>query len=99
MLLVRVLLIGSCVAAIPAVHDAKAQQPDAVTIQRDLSYLEAGREGKLDLYQPATHKSSDRRPAVVILHGGGWVKEIKNANAKSFRAPCWPTLAASRWTI
>ena len=51
--------------------------PEGVSIQRDLDYLAAGREEKLDLYEPASHTAEERLPAVVIIHGGGWVKGDK----------------------
>lgn len=38
---------------------------------RDLSYLGADRSEKLDLYLPG-EKGASKRPAVLIVHGGGW---------------------------
>lgn len=43
-----------------------------VTIRTDVPFLEAGRPERLDVYLPAGWKSTDRSPAVVWVHGGGW---------------------------
>jgi acetyl esterase/lipase len=45
-----------------------------VRVLKDVSYLGDDREEKLDLYLPAVTNRDDkaRRPAVVIIHGGGW---------------------------
>ena len=51
--------------------------PPGVTIQRDLTFLAAERKEKLDLYRPASIVPGERLPAVVIIHGGGWVKGDK----------------------
>ena len=58
-------------------HIGLGESPEGVTIKRDLNFLAPDRTEKLDLYQPASHVASDRRPAVVIIHGGGWVKGDK----------------------
>jgi acetyl esterase/lipase len=46
--------------------------PEGVLIERDVVYLEAGRKEKLDLYQPAADPGNALRPAMVLIHGGGW---------------------------
>lgn len=43
----------------------------AVRIIKDISYLGEGRKEKLDLYLPANDDGMPR-PAIVIVHGGGW---------------------------
>ncbi|QEG24888.1 sulfatase-like hydrolase/transferase [Mariniblastus fucicola] len=48
-----------------------------VTIERDLDFLAAGREEKLDLYRPEKNESNALLPAVLIIHGGGWGKGDK----------------------
>lgn len=63
--------------------DATAAQdefeaPPGVTIERDLEFLAADREEKLDLYRPSKNESGELRPAVVIIHGGGWAKGDKS---------------------
>ena len=45
---------------------------DGVRVERDLACLGPERQEKLDLYQ-AVARSHGRSPAVVIIHGGGWV--------------------------
>lgn len=54
------------------------ETPVGVTIEHDLTFLEEGRKEKLDLYQPAKRDKNTRSPAIVIIHGGGWVKGDKN---------------------
>jgi iduronate 2-sulfatase len=45
--------------------------PFKVSVRKDVSYLGKGRTEGLDLYQPFDDGKT-RRPAVVIIHGGGW---------------------------
>ena len=73
-------LVLFCMAslAILSAKDAPSTPPPGVTIQHDVSFLSPDREEKLDLYQPANHTAEERLPAVVIIHGGGWVKGDKN---------------------
>lgn len=54
--------------------------PEGVLIERDVAYLSPERKEKLDLYQPAGRGREMRSPAVVIIHGGGWVGGDKGAN-------------------
>lgn len=42
-----------------------------ITFISNVSYLEPGREEKLDIYLPAAHFARPR-PAVLLIHGGGW---------------------------
>jgi iduronate 2-sulfatase len=49
----------------------KPKPPFKVNVVKDVSYLGEGRSEKLDLYLPEDD-SETRRPAVVIIHGGGW---------------------------
>ncbi|MGJ8724843.1 MAG: alpha/beta hydrolase fold domain-containing protein [Roseibacillus sp.] len=58
--------------------EAPLEAPEGVTIQRDLDFLAAGRKEKLDLYLPQPRQEDLPSPAVVIIHGGGWVKGDKN---------------------
>ena len=51
--------------------------PPGVVIERDIEFLAADREEKLDLYRPEKNESGELRPAVVIIHGGGWAKGDK----------------------
>lgn len=58
-----------------------------VQVEQDIEYLEAGRREKADLYLPPepsdevglANQSSPLRPAVVIIHGGGWTGGDKGA--------------------
>jgi acetyl esterase/lipase len=52
--------------------------PDGVRFEPDVSYLEAGREEKADLYLPKLSEG-ELAPAVVIIHGGGWSGGDKRA--------------------
>jgi len=61
---------------IPPSTDAQgpASLPESapISVQRDVSYGTAGGHPLLlDIYQPGEH-SPDLRPAVVLIHGGGW---------------------------
>lgn len=53
--------------------------PDDVILERDVAYLSPGRAEKLDLYMPRRREAGTRSPAVVIIHGGGWVGGDKGA--------------------
>lgn len=51
-----------------------------VTIQKDITYLDPGRKEKADLYLPAeAPKPGEKRPGIVIIHGGGWTGGDKGA--------------------
>lgn len=62
---------------------ALAQKPDEipadVRVEKDVAYLPPDRTEKADLYLPATAAKGERRPAVVIIHGGGWTGGDKGA--------------------
>ncbi|MBL8793232.1 MAG: alpha/beta hydrolase [Planctomycetia bacterium] len=53
-----------------------AADPD-VKIEHDLAYLGEQRAEKLDLYLPARVEKNERRPGIVIIHGGGWTGGTK----------------------
>ena len=73
-----VLLLALPLAAIAAPKPLPPA-PDGVTIEHDLSYLAPGRKEKLDLYQPSARPAGEISPAVVIIHGGGWVGGDKSS--------------------
>jgi acetyl esterase/lipase len=50
-----------------------------VRVVKDVAYLGADRSEKLDLYLPVTD-TGPARPAMVIIHGGGWYRGDKAAN-------------------
>jgi acetyl esterase/lipase len=60
-------LIMACCG--PAIALAAAE----VVMERDVPYLAPHRSEKLDLYLPPNRDGNVRSPAVVIIHGGGWV--------------------------
>jgi acetyl esterase/lipase len=80
-------LLLAALATIPSIAQAQTQPkaqappepPAGVRIDRDVSYLEPGRLEKADLYLPADNPGSRHRPAVVIIHGGGWTGGDKGA--------------------
>jgi acetyl esterase/lipase len=49
---------------------------DEVVVRKDVAYLEAGRKEKADVYTPAGNHTAPL-PAVLLIHGGGWVKGDK----------------------
>jgi acetyl esterase/lipase len=70
------------VAGLLVVSAANAQQDNnagQVKVLKNISYLGADRAEKLDLYLPAG-KPQVLRPAIVIVHGGGWHGGDKAAN-------------------
>ncbi len=50
-----------------------------VQFEYDVSYLPPDRAEKLDLYQPKEQEPGKLYPAVVMIHGGGWVGGLKDA--------------------
>lgn len=78
-------LTGSLVLLVVAASNVFAQTPrtpeppPGVKIERDVDYLGPGREEKADLYLPAAPAEGERRPAVLIIHGGGWTGGDKAA--------------------
>jgi len=53
------------------------EAPAGIKIERDLAFLGPDREEKLDLYRPEKNETGQTLPAVVIIHGGGWVNGDK----------------------
>jgi acetyl esterase/lipase len=52
--------------------------PDQVSLQQDVEYgVQGGEKLLLDVYQPA-ESGSRARPAVVLIHGGGWTSFDKS---------------------
>lgn len=58
---------------------AKTPPPAAVSVESDIEFLAPGRTEKLDLYRPEKRAAGVLSPAVVIIHGGGWVGGDKAA--------------------
>jgi len=49
-----------------------------IRVERGIHYLAEGRKEKADLYLPADIARS--RPAILVLHGGGWISEQRDSN-------------------
>ncbi|MBP6965367.1 MAG: alpha/beta hydrolase [Armatimonadetes bacterium] len=73
LLLLTALALGVQAASIPPPKPVLPPAPEGVIIRQDVSYLAPGREEKLDLYLPADRAKDIRSPAIVFIHGGGWV--------------------------
>lgn len=54
-----------------------AALPPGVTLISDVPYLESRRTERLDVYLPPDSRNGAARPAVVYVHGGGWVRGDK----------------------
>jgi acetyl esterase/lipase len=50
-----------------------------VKIEKNIAYLGADRKELADLYLPAEAKPGEKRPGVVIIHGGGWTGGVRDA--------------------
>ena len=70
LVLVFLSLLPEFAGALPAVLPPT---PAGLTITRDVTYLAQDRKEKLDIYQKSDRPSKSLSPAVVIIHGGGWV--------------------------
>jgi acetyl esterase/lipase len=64
-------------------HTSRDEQPPRpagdVQVIGNVPFLGPGRKEMLDLYLPETARGSRRFPAVVIIHGGGWIAGDKAA--------------------
>lgn len=63
--------LSSAICPLNATAQEVAETQDSVRVVKDVVYLGEGRDEKLDLYLPV-EAVAKRRPAVVIVHGGGW---------------------------
>ena len=63
-----------------AAATAKVVVPADVRYVPEVAYLPAERTEKLDLYLPAQPVPGERRPAVLLIHGGGWMGGDKAAS-------------------
>ena len=53
---------------------SSAQEQKNVQVLKNVSYLNPDRKEKLDLYLPPKNNENknEQRPAILIIHGGGW---------------------------
>jgi acetyl esterase/lipase len=65
--LILLLSVAACAAA-----------ESAVRVTKDVAFLAPERAEKLDLYLPAPPPTGQRSPALVWIHGGGWMGGTKN---------------------
>ena len=70
----RIVLLASAALLTLSTHAA-----DAFRIEKNVAYLAPDRTEKADLYVPVNSPAGARRPAVVIIHGGGWTGGDKGA--------------------
>jgi len=57
----------------------RSETGDTVSLQQDVEYGVQGREKLLlDIYRPSQSFSSRPRPAIVMIHGGGWTSFDKS---------------------
>lgn len=74
-------ILTSCTALLAA--DPKpvpdSAFPQDVRVERGISYLPEGRQEKADLYFPKEMPKDKRFPAVVIIHGGGFIGGQRDA--------------------
>jgi acetyl esterase/lipase len=71
------LLLAGCLAA----STARAEEPNtsqpAIEVLSNLSYREGSAACRLDLAVPKDRRSG--RPAIVVIHGGGWIEGDKSS--------------------
>lgn len=72
------LLLLSASAALGAAP-AVPPIPADVRLERNITFLPEGRAEKADLYLPADFSPGKKLPAVVIIHGGGFVSGKRDA--------------------
>ncbi|MEY4386521.1 MAG: hypothetical protein RLY20_1804 [Verrucomicrobiota bacterium] len=72
------LLATSCLAA-DSKPKGEPQFPADVRVERSVAFLPEGRKEKADLYFPLTMAKEAKLPAVVLIHGGGWVSGRRDA--------------------
>ena len=70
------LLLGLLFCSVAAVAEPVIYR---VGIKENLEFLEKGRSERMDLYYPADPRPGDKFPGIVIIHGGSWIRGIRNA--------------------
>jgi len=61
---------------VPTDEQVMERVSDGVLVELDISYREGDDAWKLDLAMPS-QQSDELRPAIVVIHGGGWVRGDK----------------------
>jgi acetyl esterase/lipase len=79
------LLLPLCLALLGYAQAPPAQPPalpDWVSVESNIAY-DQYKETVLDVLQPKA-ASKERRPGVIVIHGGGWTGGTKEAQAVPF---------------
>ncbi len=66
---------------------------DAVVVERNIAYGDAGKRNLLDIYRPADHADLRDAPVLLQVHGGGWTIGEKEQQA----LPLMQRMAAKGW--
>jgi acetyl esterase/lipase len=74
-------------ATVPAVI------PDSVLLEANIPY-DQYKETVLDILQPK-EQSKEKRPGVILIHGGGWMNGTKEPTVSATPVPC--CLLHSHW--
>lgn len=75
----RLLLICQ-LASVLLLATATPSFADVVKIEKGVDYLGSGRKEKGDLYLPLSLGAGEKRPGIVIIHGGGWTSGKRDAD-------------------
>ena len=62
-------------------QDSRPVIPDSVSVEGNISYSQY-KETVLDILQPK-EASKEKRPGVIVIHGGGWVGGTKEGHSES----------------
>jgi acetyl esterase/lipase len=62
-------------------QDSRPVIPDSVSVEGNISYSQY-KETVLDILQPK-EASKEKRPGVIVIHGGGWVEGTKEGHSES----------------
>lgn len=76
---VLALSAGGAVAGDGATPKSGPDFPADVRVDRNVEFLPAGRKERADLYLPMQISTNARLPAVLVIHGGGWVGGRRDA--------------------
>lgn len=79
-LLMPVFAIGTALSAEKTKRSASPEFPTDVRVERAVPFLSADRNERGDLYFPTNAPGTAGRPAVVVIHGGGFVGGRRDAS-------------------